>query len=135
MRKILEVMIPEEEGNRDKGKLFIITELPASQSEMWALRVFQALAKSGVDIGDVDASSGMAGIAFMGIKAVAGMNFSEAQVLMEEMFRCIKIAPNPGDHGVMRAVIEEDIEEVSTRLLLRRKVLELHTGFSFPGVK
>jgi hypothetical protein len=135
MRKILEVRVEATPENRDNGKLFIITEMPASQAELWALRVFQALAKSGVDIGDVDQSSGMAGIAFMGIKALAGMNFSDAQFLMDEMFKCIKIAPSSVDHGVQRALIEEDIEEVSTRLLLRRKVLELHTGFSFPGSK
>jgi hypothetical protein len=32
--------------------------------------------------------------------------------------------------GVVRALVEDDTEEVSTRLLLRDKLLELHTGFS-----
>jgi hypothetical protein len=36
--------------DRDKGKRFKITEMPAMKAEKWAARFFLALAKSGIDI-------------------------------------------------------------------------------------
>ncbi len=45
------------------------------------------------------------------------------------MFTCIKIIPSPDKPDVTRALLESDIEEVMTRVLLRREVWELHTGF------
>ena len=42
--------------NRDKGKMFLLTEMPALQAEKWAIRAFLALAKAGLVIPDDVAS-------------------------------------------------------------------------------
>ena len=133
MRKTKHVTIDAE--GRDKGKLFLITEMPASQAERWAFRAFQSLARSGVDIQDNIAGAGMAGMAVLGLKALAGIPFFEASELMDEMFSCIRIVRDPAHPETAMPLMEEDIEEVSTRLLLRTEVFELHTGFSMAGVR
>jgi hypothetical protein len=127
MRKTATITIAAE--GRDKGKVFQLKELPASQAERWAMKVFLALAKSGVDIPEDVMQSGMAGIAAVGFKALAGMNYYDAEPLMDEMFQCVQAVPDPGKPAVLRNLIEDDIEEVQTRLLLRKEILLLHVNF------
>jgi hypothetical protein len=133
MRKTKMITIPgtptEERGQRDNGKHFLITEMPADQAERWAMRALMAVADAGVDLPDAALGSGMAGIAVLGIRAIFRVPFAAAEPLMNEMMDCVQIVadlrkPFP------RAPAGDDIEEVQTRLLLRSEVFELHTGFS-----
>lgn len=117
-------------AGRDAGKVFLLTEMPATQAEKWAARAFLALAKSGVEIPDDIATAGLAGIAAVGVKAFTGVSFEAAEPLMDEMFGCVKIIPDPSKPMVVRALIEDDTEEVATRLQLRQEVLALHVDFS-----
>jgi hypothetical protein len=117
---------------RDQGKTFLIREMPASQAEKWAARAFLALAKSGVQLPEGIERAGFAGIATVGAMALAGVTFHEAEPLMDEMFRCVSFSPAGGQYQG-RPLIEDDIEEVATRLKLRIEVMELHTGFSLAG--
>lgn len=133
MRKEKYVTIDAE--GRDKGKMFFIKEMPASQAERWAFRAFQALARTGADLPDTVAGSGMAGIAVVGLKALGTMPYLEAVELMEEMFSCIRIVRDKNHPETAFPLMEEDIDEISTRLFLRGEVFELHTGFSFAGEK
>lgn len=131
MRKTITVTI--DAAGRDQGKVFFIRELPASQAEMWAARAFLALARSGVEVPDGVAESGLAGIATFGFRALAGVRFEDAVDLMAEMFTCVQIIPDPTKPNVIRALIEDDIEEVATRLRLRKEVFGLHVDFSLAG--
>jgi hypothetical protein len=131
-RKVLTVTIPHE--GRDKGKVFIVTEMPATQAEKWAARAFFAIAKSDVEIPDDISGTGMAGIAALGIRAFGKMDFNDAEPLLDEMFQCIKIMPDPMKPEVVRGLIEDDIEEVRTRYELRKETIKLHINFSIPAV-
>ncbi|MFL9904276.1 hypothetical protein PQR71_40165 [Paraburkholderia fungorum] len=126
-RKTLTITLDAD--GRDQGKVFLLREMPPSQAEKWAMRAFLALAKSGVQIPDDISSAGLAGIAALGLKALSGLSFEDAEPLMDEMFSCISIIPDPSRPNVVRALIEDDIEEVSTRLRLRKEVFGLHTNF------
>lgn len=128
MARKTETVIIEREG-RDIGKAFLIREMPASQAERWATRAFLALAKGGIEIPDDVINSGMAGIAAIGIKALANVPYGDAQYLLDEMFQCVSIIPDLSKPQVVRPLIEDDIEEVATRLQLRQATFELHTGF------
>lgn len=128
MRRSLRVTI--EDDGRDKGKVFVLTEMPASQAEDWAIRAFLALAHSGVELPENLEGAGMAGIAMLGFQALSGVKYEELKPLLAEMFSCVRIQPDPNNSGIVRDLIEEDIEDVGTRLTLRQKVFELHTGFS-----
>lgn len=131
MRKTIECLI-EDEG-RDKGKVFIITEMPASQAEKWAIRALLVAAQSGADVGG--AMSGMAGVAAAGIATIMGARFADVEPLLDEMFRCIQIRPDPRNPdparaAVVRPLIEDDTEEIMTRGRLRAEWFALHVGFS-----
>ena len=117
----------EAEG-RDRGKVFQITEMPAAQAERWAMRAFQALARAGVDLGDV-MGMGMQGVAQAGLRAFAFLPFHEAEPLLAEMMSCVRAKPDRSHGNVVRELVDEDTEEVATRLTLRMEVLKLHTDF------
>jgi len=129
MARHTKLVVIEAEG-RDKGKVFKITEMDAMQAERWATRLLLGLAKSGVEIPDGIEEAGMAGVATLAIKAIGGINFADAEPLLDEMMTCVKIMPDPKHPDVERAWLKEDFEEVATLLQLRKEVFELHTNFS-----
>ena len=126
-RRIKDVTIDKE--GRDIGKVFRIRELPASQAERWALRAFLGIAKAGIEIPDDVAAMGMAGIALMGIRALSGIDFNEAEILMAEMMSCVVFVPDASRPQVTRPLVEDDIEEIATRLQLRKEILSIHVDF------
>lgn len=115
---------------RDKGKRFLITEMSASQAERWAVRAFLAMGATGIEIPDDIKEAGLAGLAALGVQAMGFIPFEAAEPLLAEMFDCIQFVPDPANPTFTRPLIEDDIEEVATRLKLRKDVIELHTGFS-----
>lgn len=124
-------IVPITTEGRDFGKTFLLTEMPASQAEKWATRALLLAAHSGVNIPQVQ---GMAAIALVGIQTIMnGVDFKELEPLLDEMFDCIQIIPDLKKSAFARPLIEDDIEEVMTRLQLRDEVLELHLGFSVAG--
>lgn len=115
---------------RDTGKTFRITEMPASRAEAWATRLLLALGKSGIEVPEGVFAMGMAGVAAVGIRSLGQLPWEVAQPLMNEMMECIEIQPDVRHPQVHRRLVEEDIEEVATRLKLRDEVIHCHTGFS-----
>lgn len=120
---------------RDEGKMFFLREMSASHVEDWCLRALLALTKAGAELPDGIESAGAAGIAAMGVQALAGLRYEDAKSLMDEMFECVQFCPDPRNPNVVRPLVEDDIEEVKTRLFLRNRIVELHVGFSRPGVQ
>lgn len=127
-RRTIEVTITDE--GRDKGKVFFITEMPASQAEEWALQALSAMASSGAEIPDDVAEAGLAGLATMAVPMLLKIPYYSAKPLLDQMFACIQAIPDPGRPEVKRRLVEDDTEEVLTRIKLRREVLDLHVGFS-----
>ena len=132
-RKTITITISGDAAkNRDLGKQFEATEMPALQAEKWATRAFLAIAKGGISIPEDVMKSGLAGIATLGLKALSGLAYEDAEPLLAEMLACVQIIPDPGTPNVKRKIFDGDIEEVSTLLTLRREVFALHTGFFTP---
>lgn len=125
-RKVSEYKIDTD--GRDKGKVFVITEMSAVQAEKWAMRAILAAARSGVDIGDAS-RMGMQGVAMIGIGALLNMSWVDAEPLIDEMMDCVKIKEASGARDIMG----DDIEEIATRFLLRKAIMELHVDFSTAG--
>ena len=111
---------------RDKGKVFILTELSAYDAEEWAGRALFSLMNAGVEIPDNIAEAGLAGVAAMGMKALAKLPFDSAKPLLDKMMDCVQIQPSP---NVTRELMSGDVEEVATLFTLRKKVLGLHLDF------
>jgi len=132
-RKTKEITITAQ-GSRDKGKTFVIKELPAAEGEDWAMRALRLAQRSGADIpGGVQA--GMAGIAAIGILTVleGSSNIDELRPLFADMMRCVKILTDRATYNLRPLIedgINDDIEEIGTRILLRKEWLNLHLDFS-----
>lgn len=133
-RRTKEITITAE--GRDKGKVFLLTEMPAAKAEKWAMRALLAAAQNGAEV--QTAISGMAGVAMAGIQAVlGGVAFSAIEPLLDEMMECVRPLPGAGSHNpelaglTVRRLIDDDTEEIATRIQLRSEVFALHVGFSF----
>lgn len=117
---------------RDAGKQFVITEMSASQAENWAFRVILAVGNAGIEVPEGLASQGMAGLMAIGYMNLLKIPFDAAKPLLDDMMGCVQIVPSA---NIRRALIEEDIEEVVTRLQLRKAVWGLHMDFFLDGNK
>lgn len=126
-RNILNFTVTDE--GRDKGKTFVLTEMSASRAENWATRALLALMAGGVDMPEGFERMGLAGIAEIGIKALSNLKWEVAEPLLNEMWECVQIMPDPSKPHVVRALIDEDIEEITTRIKIRAEIWKLHTGF------
>lgn len=114
---------------RDLGKVFVLTELPAAQAEAWAMRAILALTAEGVDIPEGFEHMGMAGLIELGIKSLSKLRWETAGPLLAEMWQCVQIMPDPTRPHIVRELIDSDIEEIATRVKLRREIFALHGDF------
>jgi hypothetical protein len=117
-----------DEG-RDKGKVFVITEMPAARGEDWAARALSAVMGANPELPDDFDQLGMAALAELGLKSLASLQWEIVKPLFAEMMDCVEIIPDPRKPHVVRAIIEEDIEEIMTRFKLRLEWWTLHMGF------
>lgn len=133
MRKIERLTITSE--GRDKGKTFILTEMPADQGERWALRALLALTNTGAAIPEEALSAGMAGLAAVGVQALGMLNAAQVQPLLDELWpTCVRIVP-PNEKLMPQEIISginSQIEEIKTRTEIYWALFKLHTGFSMP---
>ncbi|MEG4669546.1 hypothetical protein UXP85_25165, partial [Enterobacter cloacae] len=53
----------------------------------------------------------------------------DARPLLDELMKCVQAVPNPADQNIKRPLIDDDTEEVMTRLKLRGEVFKLHVDF------
>lgn len=134
MARKTKLYVVEDEG-RDKGKTFVITEMPATRAEDWATRAILVLGHAGIDIPDPGA--GMAMMAIAGIYALFRADFHEVKPLLDDMMTCVQYVPDPSKRSTETGqpygrplMTDDDVEEVATLFNLKQEVFELHTGFS-----
>lgn len=134
-RKTADIIIDAD--NRDKGKLFHLTEMPASRAERWAARALVAILNANPDMGDLPhPSQGMAGLAGV-VEHLGSLAWDAVQPLYDELLSCVEYEL-PDKPGVRLALtphnLDAYIEEASTLLRLRLEVVGLHVGFSGAAV-
>jgi hypothetical protein len=126
MRKTITVTIKE---GRDAGKSFKITEWPCIQTEHWILRAVFGLGKAGVELPPEILQLGAAPIAYaiatQATKLPSRLGIRLADELMQNVQRV--------EDKLDRSLVENDIEDVSTRLQLKAEVLKLTFGFFVPA--
>lgn len=132
-RKVLKLKITDE--GRDKGKTFVITEMPARRGHQWATRALFGVMNAGVEIPDNIMSAGFAGVAAIGIKALGQLSVDVAEPLLNELLECVVIMPDPSKPEVTRELIDDDLEEIVTIFKLQKEALALHINFSTTAVK
>lgn len=147
------IIFTVEANNRDKGKSFKITEMPARKAEEWAIRLACAVLAAGVTVPDnmmtaLSAAiapapsaedeearelyesvmaSGMAGLAQWGITSLAKVPFAQSKPLLDELLSCVKFI---GGNGIETPLVDEgQIEEISTWSRLKIEAFKLHIAF------
>lgn len=137
MRRTATISIDRD--GRDKGGVFVLTEMPAILATEWFLRAMQLLARSGVDVPPHIMQLGAAGFVTIGIGSVlTGLGkapWHEVKALLDELLTCVtSYQPPTAVAPVTRwDVIKTQIEEPSTILQLHEEVVSLHLGFSLRG--
>lgn len=131
-RKTMEVTITAE--GRDHGKVFLLQEMSAEEVEDWSIRAMLALIRGGFQIPDETVSQGLAGLKSINFldalsSCAKGLQYDEIKPLLDKMLTCVMVLPDQARPEVKRRLRPEDIEEVSTRVRLRKEVVALHTDF------
>jgi hypothetical protein len=130
MRKTSTYTVDSE--GRDKGKSFLLTEMPATKAEDWAIRVMLALGAANVEIPDGALELGMAALAEIGLKKLFAISSTAIRPLLAELMECVEFVPNLQKPQVKVGypLFESQVEEVETLLTLKWEVLKLHLDFS-----
>jgi hypothetical protein len=118
--------------NRDNGKRFFITEMPAKQLARWQCRAVLAIGHAGNNVPRDWMEQGIPGLLEFGLNCLMTGAFVEAEPLLEELLACCQMMPDPTNPAFVRpgGVVEGDIEEASTYHWLYKETLEHHLGFS-----
>jgi hypothetical protein len=120
---------------RDQGKTFLITEMSSYHGEKWAYKALLALSRGGFELPPGIFDSGMSGLAsivpylmVIGFRSLHAARWEEVEILLDEMMACVKYKP-PQDAlpaVELRNDSTSQIEEIKTRVELRKEVLMLH---------
>lgn len=126
---------------RDEGKKYLITEKDCYEAEMWALRAFCSMASADIQVPDDLRSMGAVGAIRMLMGMLEKLPFHEAKVLLDDMFLCVSFIPDPSKKDsetgevFTRALVPSDIEEITTRLKLRKAIFSLHADFIYAAIE
>lgn len=114
---------------RDKDKVFRITEKSSYDAELWAIRALGGMADAGVDIPDLETATAESLTKFA-VSSLLKIRSDLMVELLDEMMECVELVPQPRkEPGVSRIIFESDIEDLSTRVLLRSEIIKLHADF------
>lgn len=116
------------ENGRDKGRVFLITEMSAAHADNWAMRALIALANGGVDLGGLSPQQGMMGMAGVALDALGRLKADDAIPLLNELLDCVQIIPEGGQPRPLNMDFN-DVEDFTTLWRLRKEVFALHTDF------
>jgi hypothetical protein len=118
----------DDKKSRDHGKSFLLTEMDAEKAEWWAIKALLAI---GMTESEIDFNAPLAQMAGQGFSAMFKADPARVKPLLDEMMECVQIKL-PGSN-TSRDLLPGDIEEVKTRILLRKEVLALHVDFFTDG--
>ena len=116
------------ENGRDKGRVFLITEMSAAHADNWAMRALIALANGGVDLGGLSPQQGMMGMVGVALDALGRLKADDAIPLLNELLDCVQIIPEGGKPRQLNMDFN-DVEDFTTLWRLRKEVFALHTDF------
>lgn len=138
------------EKGRDKGKSFLITEMPVTRADKWANTALLAMLRGGVDVGSVnfgliadtigvgdapkiDPMGGMLELARITIAGLGNVTETVGQELLDQLINdCAQVISSG---GVVRQMlsIDDEIEDLKTLWMLRKESLLLHIDFLADG--
>lgn len=138
------------ESGRDKGKSFLITEMPVTRADKWANTALLAMLRGGVDVGGVnfgliadtlgssdapkiDPMGGMLELARVSIAGLGNVTEVVGQELLDQLIHdCVKVIPSGGNPRDLLS-IDDEIEDLKTLWVLRKESFLLHIDFLADG--
>jgi hypothetical protein len=127
----------QDEG-RDKGKVFVIREMPATAGEKWAMQLMYLIEQAGAAVSQETLTGGMAGLATLmpeGRKDAMALAVARAlgDPSLAAWWDCVRYVHAP-NHQPQKINLGEtcQIEEIKTITFLRMEVVKLHTDFFSP---
>ena len=134
MARLTETITCDSSWGRDAGKVFLVTEMPAAQSEDWGFRAVLVLINAGINIPQNAQKMGMMALMSASVSNIAGnVDWLSLKPLMDELMGCVQIIPDAKFPNVVRSIIPDDIEEPLTRAKLKKTALMMHINFLLPG--
>jgi len=118
-------VITISDDGRDKGKKFRINEPPCYQIDNMVTRAVFGLGRAGVTIPAEIIQLGAAPTAYFIGTQFNKLPWRLGLQLADELMACVQRVETKLD----RSLVEEDIEELTTRLKLKGEVLKLIFGF------
>ena len=94
MARKTETVTISAEG-RDKGKVFVLTEMSAPKVERWERRALAAMAATGIEVPDNVRAAGLGYVLAMGLKALISLRGPEVEALHDELLSCVAYLPDP----------------------------------------
>lgn len=128
MARRTKIYTVDDKKSRDHGNSFLLTEMDAEKAEWWAIKALLAI---GMTESEIDFNAPLAQMAGQGFAAMFKADPARVKPLLDEMMECVQIKL-PGSN-TSRDLLTGDIEEVKTRILLRKEVLALHVDFFTDG--
>lgn len=122
-----------ELDNADKGKKFLITEMPLLKADKWAWSLGHGLFQGGIN-DDLDVNNlnfnttgGILEVAKLGMSILKGLPRDLMFELMDELTEsCVQYV---AENGQARPLVDGDITNVVTLNLLRKEALAIHIDF------
>ncbi|WP_041866696.1 hypothetical protein [Sodalis glossinidius] len=129
MRKTHEYVVKEQ--NRDAGKVFIITKMSAVAGEYLAEEMFRVMGQSRFySIPPEVVQMGTAGLATVGLTALANADREAARLISQRLLSTVKIRIKHEGKVIERALDpDNDFEEISTLRALKDNVFRLNFDF------
>ena len=115
----------DNEKSRDHGKSFLITEKSAGEAEEWAEELLCALIAEGADIGPIG-DTPLAQLAATAFKALAKLSKDRRKWLGDTLMSCVQVQIPSGQ---TRALLPNEIEEITTIFMLKQEAFMLHVHF------
>lgn len=121
------------ESGRDKGKKFLLTEMPVAQIDNWAMRLLLALMSDGIDVPSHDPQGGMLSLAKTAFETLGKLPHDITIPLLNELLGCVEIIPDGGKPRPL-ALDLNDVQDFTTLWKLRKEVFQLHIDFLLPAI-
>lgn len=132
---MLEHRIITIETGRDAGKVYKVTEMPASKLEKWAARALLALFAGDVPADVVQMARGSNAAALVGnvMAGLGSLRWEDVEPLYDELLTCVARVPDPGRPEVVvplvPANVDAHVQDVTTLWRLRAEALEVCFDF------
>lgn len=119
------------ESDRDRGKVFQLTEHDALTAWKWGSKAITAMIRNGAAIPEEIKNGGIIQVLAVGVFQLGYLPWADLEPLLDELMACVRYVPTPERPDVVRKLFLTDVEEPTTYSRLAKEVFHLHTGF-FP---